>query len=234
MRALGAKFLDLNGGELEGRGSDLEKVADIDLSGLHPRLCQVRLTVMCDVSNPLCGPEGATYTFGKQKGAGAEELKRLEAGMKNYREVLFRQFGTDPDQIPGSGAAGGLGAALLILAGGTLKSGIEAILDLIDFDSHLDGVSLVVTGEGRTDWQSCFGKVMQGVGMRCKKKGISAVALSGGMGEGAEGIFEFGVDSILTTINGAMDIEEALERAEELYYGGAVRMFRLIRTGMGL
>ncbi|HBG13632.1 MAG TPA: glycerate kinase, partial [Clostridium sp.] len=104
--------------------------------------------------------------------------------------------------------------------------------DLIDFDSRLEDVSLVVTGEGRTDWQSCFGKVMQGVGMRCKSRGIPAVALVGAMGEGAEKIFDYGICSIMTTVNGVMELDTALENAEDLYYRGAHRMFRFIKTGM--
>lgn len=234
MRALGVKFLDLQGRELEGMGKDLEHVAHIDISGLHPRAHQVKLTTMCDVNNPLCGKDGATYTFGKQKGGSPQVLDELERGMENYRNVIQREFGIDPDQMPGSGAAGGLGAALLVFLRAELKSGIETVLDLIDFDSRLEDVSLVVTGEGRTDWQSCFGKVMQGIGMRCKKKGIPAVALVGAMGEGAERIYDFGICSIMTTVNGVMELDEAMENAEDLYYGGALRMFRFIKTGMGV
>jgi glycerate kinase len=234
MRALGVRFLDVEGRELEGRGKDLAKVAHIDISGLHPRVSKVKLTAMCDVNNPLCGKDGATYTFGEQKGGTPQALEELEKGMENYREVMIREFGVDPDKIPGSGAAGGLGAALLVFLHAELKSGIETVLDLIDFDSYLENVSLVVTGEGRTDWQSCFGKVMQGIGMRCKRKGIPAVALVGAMGEGAERIYDFGICSIMTTVNGVMGLEQAMENAGELYYQGAVRMFRFIKTGMVL
>lgn len=232
MRALGVKFLDLKGRELEGTGKDLEHVAHIDISGLHPRAHQVKLTTMCDVNNPLCGKDGATYTFGKQKGGSPQVLDELERGMENYRNVILREFGINPDEMPGSGAAGGLGAALLVFLHAELKSGIETVLDLIGFDSRLENVSMVVTGEGRTDWQSCFGKVMQGIGMRCKKKGIPAVALVGAMGEGAEKIYDFGISSIMTTVNGVMELEKALENAEDLYYHGALRMFRFIKTGM--
>lgn len=234
MRALGIKFLDSEGRELEGTGKDLEKVAHIDISGLHPRIYQVKLTAMCDVNNPLCGKDGATYTFGKQKGGSPQVLDELERGMQNYRDVIVREFGIDPDEMPGSGAAGGLGAALLVFLHAELKSGIETVLDLIDFDSRLEDVSLVVTGEGRTDWQSCFGKVMQGIGMRCKRKNIPAVALAGAMGEGAEKIYDFGICSIMTTVNGIMELDQALENAEELYYHGALRMFRFIKTGMAI
>lgn len=231
-RALGVRFLDERGEELEGRGIDLERVASIDLSGLDQRVRQASITVMCDVTNPLCGKDGATYTFGKQKGGSAESLERLENGMCRYRDVIRRQFGIDPDKIQGGGAAGGLGTALCVFLGGEMKSGIDTVLDLIHFDDRLQGMDLVVTGEGRTDWQSCYGKVMQGVGMRARKAGIPCVGLSGSLGEGAFQIYDYGVDSLMTSVDAAMTIEEALARAQELYYCGAVRMFRFIKTGM--
>jgi glycerate kinase len=233
-RALGVRFLDADGNELEGRGSDLEKVAHIDTASLDERAKNARFTVMCDVTNPLCGKDGATYTFGKQKGGTPEILDRLEKGMCNYRDVIIREFGIDPDQIPGTGAAGGLGAALKIFLNGQMKSGIETVLDLIGFDELLEGADLVVTGEGRTDWQSCFGKVMQGVGDRAKKHGVPAVALCGGLGKGYDQIYEHGIDSIMTTVDGPMPLSEALENAEDLYYKGAIRMFRMVRAGRGL
>ncbi len=232
MRALGIRFLDRNGNELSGIGSDLGKVADIDVSGLHPAVKEARITVMCDVNNPLTGPDGATYTFGKQKGGTPEILDELEAGMKQYAAVMRDKLGMDVENLAGAGAAGGLGAALCGYLHAELKSGIETVLDLIDFDGLLEDTDLVVTGEGRIDWQSAFGKVPSGVGMRCRAKQIPAVAIVGGMGNGADKIYEFGVDSIVPTINGAMDIEEALERAEELYVSAADRTFRMIRAGM--
>lgn len=234
MRALGVKFLDKSGKELQGCGEDLIHVAEIDISGLDPRILQSKITVMCDVTNPLCGKDGATWTFGKQKGADESMQERLEAGMQNYRDVIKRQFDIDLDQIPGAGAAGGLGAALLVFLHGELKSGIETVLELIDFDRKLEDVSLVVTGEGRTDWQSCFGKVVQGVGDHCKKKGVPVAALVGSMGPGAEKIYEHGICSIMTTVNGVMPLEEAMDHAEELYYAAALRLFRFIKTGMDI
>ena len=232
MAALGVKFFDKDGNLLKGVGSDLAKVAKVDVGGLHPAVKETTFTVMCDVNNPLTGPDGATYTFGKQKGATPEILDELEAGMKSYAAVVGEALGMDIDHIAGAGAAGGLGAALCGFLKANLKSGIETVLDLIHFDEMLEGVDVVVTGEGRIDWQSAFGKVPSGIGMRCKNKGIPAVAIVGGMGKGAEKIYEFGVESILPTINGAMDIEEALERAEELYRAAAERMFRFLKVGM--
>ena len=233
-RALGIRFLDETGHELEGQGQDLEKVSVIDVSGLDHRIASAKITVMCDVTNPLCGENGATHTFGAQKGATPEIQARLEAGMVNYRDVIRRQFNVDPDAIEGAGAAGGLGTALTVFLGGEMKSGIDTVLDLIEFDKRLEGTDLVVTGEGRTDWQSCFGKVMQGVGERAAKKGVIAVGLSGSLGQDADKIFDHGIASVMTTVDAPMPLEDALSRAEELYYLGAVRMFRFIKAGMDL
>ena len=228
--ALGVRFFDADGNVLEGKGSELEKVAHIDVSGLDERAKSAHFTVMCDVTNPLCGKDGATFTFGKQKGGTPEILERLEKGMCNYRDVIIKEFGINPDDTPGTGAAGGLGAALKIYLNAEMKSGIETVLDLIDFDSILN----VVTGEGRTDWQSCFGKVMQGVGDRAKKYDIPVTALCGGLGKGYDQIYEHGIDSIMTTVDSPMPLAKALEKAEELYYKGAIRMFRMVRAGMRL
>lgn len=234
MTALGVRFLDQAGNQLTGYGRDLGEVDSIDVSGLHPAVKETEFTVMCDVTNPLTGQNGATYTFGKQKGGTPEILEQLEKDMKSYAEKLFELTGIDVDQIKGTGAAGGLGAALNVFLNATMKSGIETVLDLIQFDTLLEGVDLVVTGEGRMDWQSAFGKVPSGIGMRCKEKGIPAVAIVGGMGEGAEKIYEYGIESITTTIQGAMPIEEAMERSVELYRGAAQRTFRMLRAGMSL
>lgn len=231
MCALGVRFLDENGKELEGCGENLSKISRIDLSELDPRVSKTKFTVMCDVNNPLCGENGATYTFGPQKGGSPELLNELESGMLHYRELLLKVFQVDVNEIPGAGAAGGLGAALVVFLNATLKSGIETVLDLVDFDSRLQGVSLVVTGEGRTDWQSAFGKVLHGVGMRSKKYGIPVVALVGSMGQGAEKIYESGIDSILTTVNAPMELHTALEQAEELYLNAARRLFRMLKAG---
>ncbi len=231
-RALGVRFLDKDGNELEGFGRDLEKVDKIDVSGLDERICKCSITVMCDVNNPLCGSDGATMTFSAQKGALPDIMNRLEEGMCNYRDVIKKDFGVDCDRIKGAGAAGGLGAALSVFLNGMMKSGIEEVLDLIRFDERLSGVDLVVTGEGRTDWQSCFGKVMQGVGLRAKAKGIPVLGLSGSLGKDAMNICEYGITSLMTTVNAPMSLEEAIENAEELYYDAAVRMFKIVAVNI--
>ncbi|MBP3577051.1 MAG: glycerate kinase [Lachnospiraceae bacterium] len=231
MSALGVRFLDKNGKELAGVGENLKKVTRIDTTGLLPEAKQATFTVICDVTNPLCGKQGATYTYGPQKGGTPELLQKLEEGMCNYREVITREFGVNLDTVKGAGAAGGLGGALAVFLHANLKPGIETVLDLIEFDSRLEGVSYVITGEGRLDGQSCFGKVVQGVGLRCKKQGIPATALVGSIGEGAEKILEHGITAIVKTTPEDMPLAEALARAEELYFDTAVRMFSKIKSG---
>lgn len=234
MAALGVRFLDAEGRPLTGFGKDLGRVVDIDVTSLHPAAKTAEFTVMCDVTNPLTGPDGATYTFGRQKGGTPKILDRMERDMVSYARLMLEKTGVDADKIPGAGAAGGLGAALKAFLNGSMKSGIDTVLDLIGFDGLLEDVDLVITGEGRMDWQSAFGKVPSGIGMRCRKKGIPAIAIVGGMGDGAENLYDYGIDSMIPTINGAMPIEEALERAEELYRGAARRTFRILQAGMSL
>lgn len=232
MRALGIRFLDKEGRELSGRGEELELVETIDMSGLIPEVTKARFTVMCDVTNPLIGPNGATYTFGKQKGGTPEILDKLEAGMAKYAKKVEEVTGTAVAELSGAGAAGGLGAALLAFLGGKKQSGIETVLDLIGFDEILEGADLVITGEGRMDWQSAFGKVPGGVAARAKKKELPVLALVGGMGEGCERLYEYGIDSIMITPNGPMELSDALADAKRLYMDAAVRMFRIFKIGV--
>ena len=229
-RALGIKFLDTCGNELEGRGQDLEKVAYIDVSGLDVRIKKCKITVLCDVNNPLCGENGATYVFSAQKGADKEMREKLEKGMINYRNVIRRQFGIDPDSIPGGGAAGGLGTMLKVFLGGEMRPGIDTVLDLTGFDSIIKDADLVVTGEGCTDLQSCYGKAICGIGERAKKAGVPAIALSGSLGPGAEEIYKHGICSLVTTSDTSMTIEYAMLHARELYHRAAVKMFTKIQT----
>lgn len=226
-KALGIRFLDKSGCELDGAGADLDKVEQIDISGLDARVKDTKFTVLCDVKNPLCGPNGATYTFAAQKGADREMQDRLEKGMCNYRDVIRRQFGIDPDSIVGGGAAGGMGTMLSIFLNAEMKPGIETVLDLVRFDDLITDAGLIVTGEGCTDWQSSFGKVVCGVGERAKKKGIPVIDLCGSLGQGYEEIYKHGITTLITTVNAPMSLEEAMKNAKDLYYKAAVRMFRL-------
>lgn len=170
MKALGIQFLDEVGKEVPPVGGSLPRIAAIDDTHLHPAVRGSRFTIMCDITNPLLGERGATYVFGPQKGATPEMQKRLEAGMARYAGLLREKYGIDPQATPGTGAAGGLATALMAFLGGELQSGIETVLGLSGFRKKLSGVDLVVTGEGRVDGQSAYGKVLGGVGMACKEK----------------------------------------------------------------
>ena len=225
-RALGVRFLDASGHELEGKGGDLAKVAHIDASGLLPAAKAANFTIMSDVDNPLLGPDGATFTFGPQKGAIPEIRDELEAGMENYARVLERDLGADTG-FPGAGAAGGLGAALKIFLGAQMRSGSDAVLDLVHFDEDLKDADFVITGEGRIDWQSAHGKVVSGVGKRCRKAGVPCIAIVGGMGDKAEDMLAL-VDSIIPTVQGPCTLEYAMEHAEELYASAASRVMRIL------
>ena len=229
-RALGIRFLDKSGNELDGVGADLDKVEQIDISKIDPRIKDTKITVLCDVKNPLCGADGATYTFSAQKGADTEVQARLEKGMCNYRDAIRRQFGIDPDGIIGGGAAGGMGTMLKVFLNAEMKPGIETVLDLVRLDDLITGADLIVTGEGCTDWQSSFGKVVCGVGERAKKKRIPVVDLCGSLGKGYEEIYKHGITSLITTINAPMSLEEAIKNAKDLYYKAAVRLFRMFAT----
>lgn len=235
LTALGACFYDRTGAQLTGSGGELARAARLDMTGMLPELARAEFTVMSDVSNPLLGPNGATYVYGPQKGAGADTLPILEAGMARYAALLAGETGKDIAGFPGAGAAGGMGAALAGVLGATLKPGIAAVLDAVGFDDHLRDASLVITGEGRMDGQSIrFGKVPAGVAQRCAKKGVPVVAIVGGMEDGAEALYDLAESSIITTINGAMPIESAMRNAGSLFEGAADRMFRMLKIGMGL
>ncbi len=235
LTALGAVFSDSEGKPVRPVGADMAKVEKADFTGLMPELKETEITVICDVTNPLLGENGATWIYGPQKGATPDIRDELEAGMAHYAAVLEKTLGRDVSAFPGAGAAGGLGAALGGVLGATLKSGIDAVLDAVDFEQKLEGVSLAVTGEGRMDGQSVrFGKVPVGVARRCAAKGIPTLAIVGGIGDGAEGFFDLCEGTIQTTVSGPMSLEKAMADAPALYEAAAERLFRAVRIGMKL
>lgn len=232
MSALGIRFYDKEGNILRGRGADLERVFKIDTENMMPELKDVDFTVMCDVKNPLLGEKGAAFTFGAQKGGNSEILFMLEKGMKKYASSVESVTGNNVKDNCGAGAAGGLGFALMAFLNAKFKLGIDAVLDIIGFDEKLSKASLVITGEGRMDCQSSFGKVPSGIGKRCKLAGVPVVAIVGGLLPGYEDIYNLGISSVVTTVNNAMTIEEALDRCEELYEDAAYRLLKLLKCGM--
>lgn len=230
MTALGYQFLDAEGNPLAGIGKSLEHVSRIDDSGAMEEIKQATFTVMCDVTNPLTGPKGATHVFGPQKGAVGDILTRLESGMVHYQNVLETYLGQEIGTVKGLGAAGGLGAALYAFLGAQMKSGIDVVLNLCQFESMLDGVDFVVTGEGKTDFQSAYGKVIYGIAKRCKANGIPVFVISGALEGDLDSLYDIGVVSMASTVCKITSIEEAMEHAEENLYHAAVRVFRTIKA----
>ena len=201
--ALGTKFLRADGSEFVPMGGDLDQIERIDVSGTRKLLEGVKITVMCDVDNPLWGPRGAAYVFAPQKGADEAMVKRLDQQLRCLDRTLERELGLSVSQMPGAGAAGGMGAGCVAFLGAELKPGIEAVLDMVDFDRRLEGADLVITGEGRIDSQSVHGKVISGIARRVKPRNIPLVAVVGGIGEGAEEAYGLGVTAIFGTDRGS-------------------------------
>lgn len=228
LRALGFRFLDKDGNELEGYGRDLAKVSHISLSQVKRRVHAASFTVMCDVDNPLCGKDGATYIFGPQKGATPEILEELEAGMQNYARCAEAALGENYAGVSGAGAAGGLGFAAAAFLRGQMRSGIETVLDLIQFDRMLMEAGCVITGEGRMDGQSTRGKAVYGIAEHCKKEGVPCYAIVGSLGEGAEKMYRHGVTDVVVTAPEGMDLADAMANAESLYRKAADRLFEQI------
>jgi len=178
-RALGARLLDAHGNDLPDGGAALARLARIDISQLERRLKNVELQVACDVKNPLCGKNGASFVYGPQKGASTADVALLDAALEHYAEIIERDLGEKVRDVPGAGAAGGLGAGLLAFCKAKLVSGIDLVLDTIGFDELLDNTSFVVTGEGRLDTQTLMGKAPLGVAQRAAKKQVPCVAIGG-------------------------------------------------------
>lgn len=233
-KALGIRFLDENNCELDGIGENLIRIRKIDPPNLIPEIKNVPITIMCDVKNPLTGPTGSTYVYGPQKGGTPEILDQLEKGMVHYAKIMEDMTGYDFSNMEGAGAAGGFSVPFLAFTNTKLASGIESVLSTLHFDELLEGVDFVVTGEGRVDEQSAYGKVMAGVGQACAKKNIPVAAIVGGMDEGAQKIYDFGIDSIFPIVPKPMELYDSMARSEELFADAADRMFRFIKMGMKL
>lgn len=231
MRALGFRLLGAGREELAGRGGDLALVRAIDCSHADARLSRTSFTVMCDVDNPLLGPDGAARTFAPQKGADASCVRRLERGMENYARVLERTFGEGFD-VPGAGAAGGMGAGCLAFLGAHAEPGVERVLSLVGFDRLLQDADLVVTGEGRLDAQTARGKVVAGVAAACARAGVPCVAVVGSVEPGATP--PAGVTATFPTTSGPMTLDYALAHATELYAQTAERLFSALAAGARL
>ena len=205
--ALGVGFLDADGQSFVPVGDTLGRIGRIDTARAEELLRGVEITIMCDVTNPLYGPAGAAYVFAPQKGADAEKVKSLDAGLRHFGDVIRSQLGIDVSAMPGAGAAGGMGAGCVALLGGTIQSGIDAVLDVTGFDRQLEGADLVITGEGRIDSQSADGKVISGVARRTRAKGIPLIAIAGGIADSAVAVYDIGVSAMFSTDRAALPVD---------------------------
>lgn len=230
-QALGARLLDSEGHELQLGGAALALLAAIDLAGLDERLTETSIMVACDVDNPLCGLRGASAVYGPQKGATSEIVSQLDEALANFASIAKQATGKDIAECAGSGAAGGLGAGLLFFTNARLRPGVEIVLETTGFSELAAKASLVITGEGRTDFQTAFGKAPVGVAKAAKQHGVPVVCLSGGLGDGADTVLMQGIDAIMSVVPGPMGLEECVVQGAELIEGAAVRLCRLLQVG---
>ena len=208
--ALGFRFLDKNNAVLEPKGENLIHIKTIDSSQVNALLKNVEVKVACDVTNPLYGKNGAAYIYASQKGASNEDLAALDNGLRNYSEIVQRQFGIDTQQIEGAGAAGGMGAGSVVFLNAQLTSGIELIKELADFDTNIKGADWVITGEGKLDDQTLSGKTISGVIKSAKNQNIPVAALCGSVNISVETQKELGLDYAISIVKGISDLEEAM------------------------
>ncbi|WP_026852943.1 glycerate kinase [Geothrix fermentans] len=233
-RALGARFLDAEGRDLPEGGAALARLTRIDLSGLDPRLAEASVLVACDVDNPLCGPRGASAVYGPQKGATPEMVRELDAALGVFASVAQTATGRDIALLPGAGAAGGLGAGLLFFTPASLRPGVSIVLETTGFEALAQRADLVVTGEGRTDFQTAMGKAPVGVAAVAKRHGVPVVCIAGGLGDGADDVLGHGIDALATTVPQPMTLEDCMGQGAALVEAAAARAFRLVKVGMAL
>ncbi|MFS8524938.1 MAG: glycerate kinase [Limnochordales bacterium] len=257
-RALGARFLDAAGRELPPGGAALSGLDRIDVSGLDPRLAETEIIGATDVTSPLLGPAGASAVFGPQKGASPEDVLRLEAALTRYADVLEKQLREDwplpvkgliaadspePEQsktaagpdlrhVPGAGAAGGLGVGLMAFCGATLRPGAPVVFEAIGLEADIKHASLVITGEGKLDGQTAFGKAPMAVAQLAKKHGKPVVAVAGTLGGDVERLHELGIDAVMATAPGPIPWKTSLQQAPRLLEETGRRLARLLRVGM--
>ena len=208
-RALGTIFYDERGQEIVPYSNEFYKIAYIDNSATEKFLKDCKITAMCDIDNPLCGKKGASYIFGPQKGANSEMVFELDKNLKHLSNIILKSLKKDVCNMPGAGAAGGMGAGIVAFLNGNLKSGIDTVLDFIEFEKLSKNADIIFTGEGKIDSQSLRGKVVIGIAQRAKKQNIPVIAVVGTIGEGADGAYDMGVSSIFSINRQAVDFEKS-------------------------
>lgn len=212
--ALGVRFLNAAEEAFVPVGETLREIVSIDASGRLPALRGMEIVTMCDIDNPLCGPSGAAHVFGPQKGASPAVVEQLDAGLAHLADVIERDLGVSVRELPGAGAAGGMGAGMAAFFGSRLQMGIETVLDVTGFDEKLRCADLVLSGEGKLDGQSIRGKVVAGVAKHCKAAGVPLIAIVGDVGDDVDAVYEQGVTGIFSTNRAAIPFTEAKKRCE--------------------
>jgi glycerate kinase len=231
-KALGAKLLDANGAEIKEGGGSLAQLASIDLTNLDSRLAEVKVEVACDVDNPLTGETGASAVFGPQKGATPDMVKQLDRNLAHYAAIVGKEMGIHIQSIPGAGAAGGLGGGLLAFLSAELKPGVDIVIKATQLESYIKNADLVITGEGRIDGQTIYGKTPIGVAKTAKKHSVPVIAIAGSIGAGSEAVYEHGISALFSVVPGAVSLQEALEKADENIERTAKNVASVIRLGI--
>jgi glycerate kinase len=230
-QALGFRLLDDGGQELGPGGGPLGRLARIDASAVRSDLRGVEVAVACDVSNPLCGPQGASAVYGPQKGADPAMVEDLDRNLAHFAVIVSRDLGVSIRDVAGSGAAGGLGGGLIAFAHGRLQPGIELVIEAVGLLRRLCGADLCLTGEGAIDRQSAFGKTAVGVARLARSLGIPTIAIAGSIGPGSRDVLEAGIDAYFSICPGPICLDQAMARAGELVEETAAQVLRAFAAG---
>lgn len=226
--ALGVRFLDSAGQSIGSGIAGLEELAEVDLSGIDPRLAACTFEALSDVQNPLAGLDGAVFVYGPQKGLPAARLSELDRTLERYGELVSKAVGSDISCLPGAGAAGGLGAGLAAFCAAKIRSGIDAVLDALSFDEHLGEADLVVTGEGRMDAQTAKGKAPVGIARRAARYGVPVAAIVGSCADDIEAVHEAGIDIVLSCVMAPSTLEECIEKTPDALSRAGRRLARIV------
>ncbi len=226
-QALGAKFFDNEGNELGMGGGELSKIKSIDFSALDSRIFNATFLAACDVDNPLCGKNGASEVYGRQKGASDEDILILDRGLNHFAEIVKQQLNLDIKNVPGAGAAGGLGAGVIIFLQAKLERGVEIVTKITHLEEKMVGADLVITGEGKIDFQTAFGKTPYGVAQITTAKKIPLIVFAGSLGEGYKTLYDKGFDGIFSIIDKPMSLQDAIDNASQLLENTAESTIRL-------
>ncbi|GAC1361891.1 MAG: glycerate kinase [Ktedonobacteraceae bacterium] len=232
VQALGASLFTAQGTEIARGGAALATLSHISLEHLDKRLQECMVEVACDVTNPLCGPTGASAIYGPQKGATPAMVAELDVALAHYATIIERDMGYAVRDIPGAGAAGGLGAGLLAFLHATLQPGAQLVLNAVQLESAISRADLVITAEGQIDGQTAYGKSVGAVATLAKRYNLPVLALAGGLGADYQCVYDLGVDGVAVLPSGPMTLPYAMEHATALATDATERMLRVLRLNL--